>query len=133
MKNCKKGTSEQTCVPVPDLSISSNDVGQRCSQAPRNLAIGPIDLILGQQRLWVCYFVFTVSIELIFDNSRCFAHFTPNLTSGTVKLIRNLIQSQFVFPEFGERKMSENKKLFLNKKVETKSFRLVPVRAPNSK
>ena len=49
-----------------------------------------------------------------------------------VKLIRNLIQSQTALSRFGDEICFENTKCFQNVKVETTSFILVPVRAPNS-
>ena len=49
-----------------------------------------------------------------------------------VKLIGNPIQSQTVLSRFSDENSLENKKCFQNVKVETTSFSLVPVRAPNS-
>ena len=51
----------------------------------------------------------------------------------TVKLIRNLIQSRFVFVKLEDRKFVENEKWFFNVKVESVSFHVVPVPASNSK
>ena len=51
----------------------------------------------------------------------------------TVKLIRNLIQSRFVFVKLEDRKFVENEKCFSNVKVESVSFHVVPVPASNSK
>ena len=52
----------------------------------------------------------------------------------TVKLIRNLIQSRFVFVKLEDRKFVENEKcFFFNVKVESVSFHVVPVPASNSK
>ena len=51
----------------------------------------------------------------------------------TVKLIRNLIQSRFVFVKLEDRKFVENEKCFFNVKVESVSFHVVPVPASNSK
>ena len=49
-----------------------------------------------------------------------------------VKLIGNPIQSQTGLSRFGDEICFENKKRFQTVKVETMSFILVPVRAPNS-
>ena len=51
----------------------------------------------------------------------------------TVKLIRNLIQSRFVFVKLEDRKFVENEKCCFNVKVESVSFHVVPVPTSNSK
>ena len=49
-----------------------------------------------------------------------------------VKLIGNPIQSQTDLSRFGDEVCFENKQRLQKVKVETVSFNLVPVRAPNS-
>ena len=70
--------------------------------------------------------------QILMSHFGDFVHQSMSHRKYQVKLIGNPIQCQTGLSRFGDDNCFENKKCFQNVKLETTSFILVPVRAPNS-